>query len=401
MKVALLTAGKDPHYALGLAPALAEIGIELEVVGNSEMETFPRLQSAAIRFFNLRGDQRTNAPLFEKVRRVLLYYARLLHFAWQSQSTVFHILWPNKFLYFDRTILNLYYRCLGKKLVFTAHNVNTEARDWKDSVLNRLSLRIHYYMMDHIFVHTTEMQVELTKAYGVRPEKVTILTFPVNNVTPRTDVTCKEARLKLGIPPQQKTVLFFGNVAAYKGLEDLIRALPTLRLWLGQFRTLIAGSVKEGAEDYVKHVRELIKELDVSDLVDLRIGDYIPEEQVELYFKCADLLVLPYRRIFQSGVLFLSYSFGLPVVVADSGSLRQEVIEGKTGFVCRHSDPADLAEQVHRYFKSDLFADLEIRRDWIINYANESYSWERLASMTLKSYENLPGRIEESLSRPL
>jgi D-inositol-3-phosphate glycosyltransferase len=397
IRVALLTAGKDPQYALGLAPALSDTGIELEVVGNSEMERSPQIRRPMIRFFNLRGDQSAHAHLFKKIQRVLRYYFRLVRFAWQSQSTVFHILWPNKFIFFDRTILNLYYRSLGKKLVFTAHNINTEARDKKDSSFNRASLRIHYHLMDHIFVHTQEMSQQLTTGFGVGPEKITILTFPINNVTPRTGITNTQARLELDIPPDEKIILFFGNIAEYKGLEDLIRAIPELRLRLGPFRVLIAGSVKAGAEGHFAAVLKLIKELDVSPLVDLRI-DYIPEEKVELYFKSADLLVLPYRRIFQSGVLFLSYSFGLPVLVADSGSLRQEVIEGKTGFVCRPYDPADLADKVDHYFKSDLFTELEKRRDWIVKNANENHSWEKLASTTRHAYECLLEEVEDPVS---
>jgi glycosyltransferase involved in cell wall biosynthesis len=135
-------------------------------------------------------------------------------------------------------------------------------------------------------------------------------------------------------------------------------------------------------------VGNLISDLNLSDYTDQRIS-YIPEDQVELYFKAADLLVLPYRRIFQSGVLFLSYSFGLPVVATNAGSLRNEVIEGQTGFVCEHDNIADLAQKIHRYFHSDLFTELEARRSWIINYANTNYSWERLAIRTREIYDKV------------
>jgi glycosyltransferase involved in cell wall biosynthesis len=388
MEVALLTAGKDPHYALGLAPALADAGIELELVGNSDMEKFPGVRHSKITFFNLRGDQRAEAALFRKICRILVYYARLVRFSWQSRSDLFHILWPNKFVYFDRTLLNIYYRALGKKLVFTAHNVNTEARDQRDSAINRLTLKIQYRLMHHVFVHTQSMKSDLTTFYGVPSEKVTVVTFPVNNVTPNTCVTREDARKRLQISPIEKTILFFGNIAPYKGLEDLIRALPVLRRTMGSFRVLVVGSVKSGEREYFEQMQELIRVCGVSDLVDQRI-EYLPEDQVELYFKAADLLVLPYRRIFQSGVLLLSYGFGLPVVAADSGSLREEIIEGETGFVCRQSDPADLADKIYCYFNSPLFAELDTRRSWIIRHANEHYSWERLAAGTCKVYERL------------
>jgi D-inositol-3-phosphate glycosyltransferase len=388
VEVALLTAGKDPHYALGLAPALAEAGVQLELVGNSEMEKFPGVRHARIRFLNLRGDQRTEASLSDKILRIVVYYARLLKFSWRSRSDVFHILWPNKFVYFDRTLLNFYYRILGKKLVFTAHNVNTEARDRRDSALNRLTLRVQYLLMHHVFVHTQNMKNDLVSSYGVPSEKVTVVTFPVNNVTPNTSTTREEARSRLGIPSQQKVILFFGNIAPYKGLEDLIRALPTLRNKLDSFRVLVVGSVKSGEKEYFEEMQALIRESGVSDLIDQRI-EYLPEDQVELYFKAADLLALPYRRIFQSGVLLLSYGFGLPVVAADSGSLREEIIEGETGFVCRQSDPDDLADKIGRYFRSPLFAELANRKAWIVKHANEHYSWERLAAGTCQVYAKL------------
>src|SRR5208337_1565687 len=91
-------------------------------------------------------------------------------------------------------------------------------------------------------------------------------------------------------------------------------------------------------------------------------ADFIPDEETEVYFKAADVLVLPYRHIYQSGVLFLGYSFGLPVVAADVGSLKDDIVEGNTGFVFRPEDPVDLARTIQRYFASDLFADLKSRR---------------------------------------
>lgn len=396
-RVAVLTAGRDPHYALGLAPALADAGIDVEVVGNSEMQKFSRMQHPRIQFFNLRGNQQANAGGLEKILRVVVYYARLLRFAWRSEASIFHVLWPNKFVYFDRTALNLYYRMLGKRLTFTAHNVNTEARDHKDSVLNRLSLKIQYNLMDHVFVHTSEMRKELQSAYGVEPDKITVLTFPINNVTPRSNLSREGARSRLGLPAHQKTLLFFGNIAPYKGLEDLVRAIPALKSRLVSFRVLIAGNVKHGEEQYLRDVNAIVKEIGADDVVDQRIT-YIPEEEVELYFKASDLLVLPYRRIFQSGVLFLSYSFGLPVLAADVGCLRDDVVEGKTGFVCKENDPIDLAEKIHGYFDSDLFANLEDRRSWIIDYANKTYSWERLAAKSREVYEGLLPQLAQSVS---
>jgi glycosyltransferase involved in cell wall biosynthesis len=398
LAVALLTGGRDPQYALGLAPALADAEIEVEMVGGSEMAEYPRLRHPNINFLNLRKDQSIDAPLVDKVRRVVLYYWRLLWFAHETPVEIFHILWPNKFVLLDRTLVALYYRLLGKRLVLTAHNVNTEERDGRDSWLNRLSLRIQYGLMDRVFVHTPEMRDALVAEYGVSPSKICVVPFPLNNVTPQTGMHRNEARARLGIPFDEKVLLFFGNIARYKGVDDLVRCIPLLSGRLGAFKLLVVGSIKVGEEDYFRNVCDLISKLGLTERVDLRIA-YIPEDQVELYFAAADLLVLPYRRISQSGVLFLSYGFGLPVVATDAGSLKDAVLTGKTGFVCKQGDPASLAEEIIRYFDSDLFAELETRRRWIIEHVRKTYRWEYVAEKSREVYETITGEIQRTRAR--
>jgi glycosyltransferase involved in cell wall biosynthesis len=119
--------------------------------------------------------------------------------------------------------------------------------------------------------------------------------------------------------------------------------------------------------------------------------EYIPNDEAEVYFKAADLLVLPYRHIYQSGVLFLGYSFGLPVVVTDVGALSEEVVEGRTGCVCRPEDSVDLARAIEKYFSSDLFNNLQNRRQEIRKYALERNSWDVISESTGSVYRELLG----------
>jgi glycosyltransferase involved in cell wall biosynthesis len=77
--------------------------------------------------------------------------------------------------------------------------------------------------------------------------------------------------------------------------------------------------------------------------------------------------------------LFLGYSFGLPAIVADVGSSKEEIIEEETGFVFKPTDSVDLASKIDKYFKSELFRNLENRRAEIKEYANERYSWDKVA----------------------
>src|SRR4030095_14851817 len=147
------------------------------------------LSNSRIRFRNLRGDQRPDVSLPSKMRRVLIYYARLILYAATSKPKLFHILWNNKFQLFDCTVLMLYYRLLGKHVVFTAHNVNAGKRDQNDSWLNRISLKIQYGLCDHIFVHTDGMKSEMTSEFRIRENKVSVVPFGINNTVPNTSLS--------------------------------------------------------------------------------------------------------------------------------------------------------------------------------------------------------------------
>src|SRR5204862_327434 len=143
-RIALLTGGGDKPYALGMAAALTSAGVSLDFIGSDDLQVAEVVENPRIRFLNLRGDQRSDASPFTKVQRVLKYYIKLISYAATAQPRLFHLLWNNKFDLFDRTLLMLYYKWLGKKIVLTVHNVNIRKRDANDSSLNRFSLKIQY-----------------------------------------------------------------------------------------------------------------------------------------------------------------------------------------------------------------------------------------------------------------
>ena len=314
-------------------------------------------------------------------------HARLLAYAITARPNVFHILWNNKFEYFDRTFLMVYYRLLGRRLAFTAHNVNAGKRDGNDGFFNRLTLRMQYSLVQHIFVHTEKMKNELLTEFAVPVEKVSVIPFGINNTLPNTQLSPSEARQKLSLAPEDKVMLFFGNIAPYKGLDQLIEAFAELASQDEKYKLIIAGSVKNCSEHW-NAVQQAIDRHGFRPRIIERIG-YIPDDEAELYFKAADVLILPYNHIFQSGVLFLGYSFGLPIIATDVGSLKEDIEEGQTGYVCRPQDSHDLARKIARYFTSTLFKELPARREKIRAYANERYSWARVAEISANVYARL------------
>jgi hypothetical protein len=113
--VSLLTGGGDRHYAFGLATALIAKGATLDFIGSDDLDCPEFHSMPGMNFLNLRGDQHPDAGMMRKVARVSAYYAKLIGYAALAKPRIFHILWNNKFEFFDRTLLMLYYRLLGEK----------------------------------------------------------------------------------------------------------------------------------------------------------------------------------------------------------------------------------------------------------------------------------------------
>ncbi len=394
--VALLTGGSDRPYVFGLATSLMSKGVALDLIGSDELNCPEFHRQPGVTFLKLRGDQRPDVSFIRKLSRVSMYYAKLIRYAATAKPRIFHILWNNRFESFDRTLLMLYYKLLGKRIVLTAHNVNAGRRDSKDTPLNRLTLGIQYRFADHLFVHTEKMKRELIEEFGVQGSRVTVIPFGINNAVPNTGLTPGDAKQRLRIREGDRTILFFGRITPYKGLEYLIGAFQRILARREDYRLIIAGR-PDNCERYWQTIRESIREDTESGRVLLR-ADFIPDDETEVYFKAADVLVLPYKDIYQSGVLFLGHSFGLPVLAADVGSLRDEIVDGKTGFVFRPEDAADLARAIEQYFASDLYTDLNSRRQKIRNYATARHSWDVVGQMTTGVYAGLL-RIGESLTR--
>lgn len=390
IRVALLTGGQDRSYAVGLSESLLAHGVHLEFIGSDHVNAQELQDHENFYFLNLRGNQDESANLVQKTFRLLVYYFRLIAYGVSAQPRLFHILWNNKIEFFDRTFLMLLYRLCGRRILLTAHNVNAAARDGKDSIMNRLSLRIQYKLCDHIFVHTNQMAEDIARMFQVKQANLTVINFGINGTIPRSGISELEARRRLNLTEDARIVLFFGQIAPYKGLEYLVKAIECLNRQDECFYMLIAGKVKKGHEKYWTRIELRLKSLVENGSASLHIG-HIPDENVEMYFMAADVLVLPYAEISQSGLPFLSYNFGLPVIATDVGGLRDTVAIGETGIVCAPRDSDALECALRCFFTSELYRDGVQTRKRIQAFAKKRYSWESAAAATRTVYASLLG----------
>jgi D-inositol-3-phosphate glycosyltransferase len=388
MRVSLLTGGHDPHYAIPLAAALADAAIHVEFVANDTMETEQGLKHPEISYVNLRGSQDPRAPLRVKVARVLRYYWKLVSYTQRTESKIFHVLWLNKFEWFDRTVLNIFYRLSGKKLVFTAHNVNAHKRDGADTWLNRMMLRAMYALFDHVFVHTEPSKAELVGDFGVDPTKVTVIPYGLNTHVPDTTLSRNEARAHLGLGEDEKILLFFGLIAPYKGLDILVDAMSLLDSQKPNCRLVIAGRAKVGSQQFWTTLKSQLAHEPLCSRVTV-VDGYIPDRDIPVLFRAADALVLPYRAIYQSGPLSLAYRFGVPVIATRVGAFDRDIIPDVTGVLCEPESPLDLARAIEWYLRSNMYLNRDVTEKRIREIGLERYSWDQITRTISGVYARL------------
>jgi D-inositol-3-phosphate glycosyltransferase len=387
MRIALLTGGGEKHYQLGLLSGLLSVGLEVELVGNDAMAQHELIKSARVHFYNLRGSQDPDSPMAEKVIRIVRYYLKLVKYAATTKCRIFHIQWDNKFYLLDRTVLSLYYKILGKKVVVTVHNTNAGVRDRNDTVLNRLSLKFLYWIADHLIVHTEKMKLQMIEWYRIPDLKISVVSHGINVIVPRRGLSQASSRELLLIEPTRKVLLFFGRISRDKGLDLLIDSLNFLKGCNPSFYLIIVGGADRQSPYLAEIATQLAKRKLQTDVL-LR-SQFVPDEEIEKYFVAADCLVLPYRLTFQSGVLFLSYSFGLPVVGTNVGSFAEYIVEGETGFLAERADTVSISAAIERYFNSELYRSMPDRRGAIRMWASKQFSWAETGRKTKEIYEML------------
>ena len=390
-RVAVLTGGGDRPYVFGLCPALATDSMLVDVIGSDALEGPELRGTPGLRFLNLQGDWPPRGSGRGRLARVLRFYRELVRYVVTSAPRLLHILWNHhdKLELFDRTVLMLFYKLAGKIVVVTAHNVNTRKRDRTDSWLNRWTLRVQYHLADHIFVHSRQAAAELAEDFAIPSDRITTIPFGVNSSAPLTELTPVEAKARLGLADDERVILFFGRIQPYKGLEYLVAAVEQLvSKGDARYRLIVAGEPMKEHWASWRPIEDRLREGPLRERTILR-ASHIPDADAELYYKAADVAVLPYRAVYQSGILMLAYKFGLPVVATTVGSFSDVVVEGSTGFLCRPGDAEELVRALEKYFQSDLYRNLGEHRERIRRFSEARYSWRAIAQITQNVYRSL------------
>jgi D-inositol-3-phosphate glycosyltransferase len=186
-----------------------------------------------------------------------------------------------------------------------------------------------------------------------------------------------EALDRLGLDPVYRYLLFFGFIRDYKGLDWLLQAFSDQRLREYPLKIIVAGEFYTESKPYLS----LIKELNLTDKVILR-NDFIPNEEVNLYFCASDLVVQPYKHATQSGVTQIGYYFDKPMLVTDVGGLSEIIPHNKVGYVVKPA-PESIADAIIDFFKNSRKSEFEQN----IRVEKQKYLWSNMVNAILEVFK--------------
>lgn len=258
-------------------------------------------------------------------------------------------------------------RCLAFRVVVTAHDVES----FKENLSMPILVKKTYRLANAVIAHNRTSANEVKNKLGVEESRIHIVPHGsyvdfVEKLIPR-----KQALELIGLPPStNQVILFFGQIKEVKGLDLLIEAFALLNKEYPNAQLVIAGRVWK--DNYLKY-QNLIIERGIEEQVNSHIR-YIADDEVGTFYSAADVVVLPYRRIYQSGVLLMAMSYGVPVIASDLDAMKEVIDDGENGFLFRAGNHVDLATVLRRVLENtndrqrvseNAFTKMEREFNWL------------------------------------
>ncbi len=186
--------------------------------------------------------------------------------------------------------------------------------------------------------------------------------------------SCAEARNHLGISPRAKVILFFGQIREYKNVPALIRAFRNI-----EDRDIILCVAGRPNPDNIGGGLHWAAGTDPRIRLHLQ---QVPKDRVQFFFSAADLVVLPYRDILNSGSALLALSFNRPVLVPDRGAMGELRLRVGEDWVRTYSGEID-AHELQRALRWTKQPSRSVEP------LLDELQWRDLANQTVKAYEEI------------
>jgi len=293
----------------------------------------------------------------------------------QRKICHFHLFYVGLVEAFNIALAKLCFR----KVVITAHDVETFVESLSVPVLVRWA----YAMADGVIAHNEISKSELMAKLKVPEEKIKIIPHG-NYLHMLHDLPEKEASKHFfDIESDAKVILFFGQIKDVKGLDILIEAMPNVLQAYPKTILMIAG--KPWKADFSMYEKK-ISDLGIESSCKTEIR-FILDEEIPKFYAVADVIVLPYRRIYQSGVVLMSMSYGKAVVVSDLEGMTEVVSDEKTGFVFNRGNVHSLADTLKKVLGDDKLRMTVEKQGF--EHVRKHYDWCEIGERTRELYEQL------------
>ncbi len=284
------------------------------------------------------------------------------------RAGIFHFHWWNPLLSPSIVSLLILTRIRRRKAILTLHNLRANEFPTLDSIFLTIAMKLAHAIIVHDEAGLRGLE---NRFHGlVRVIRPGTLGSPLRSR--------EEARQELGIDDNVKTVLFFGNIRRYKGLDVLLRAFRRLKA-RQDVLLIVAGDCWE---DWRTRYQGMVEEMGPRARIFL---GYQPSSTVDVLFSAADVVVLPYLRFSaQSGVGTLALEYGCPLVVTNVGGLPELAEDPRS--VCIPGDPDSLAETLEH-----ILDDPELLEELRESSAKTAlkFSWKATAEAHLKLYQEV------------
>jgi glycosyltransferase involved in cell wall biosynthesis len=322
--------GGIAHHVYYLKRELTERGHSVQVI--SFRQLYPSL------FFPGTTELDTSAsgldpgatPLLTSVNPITWFKAFRAVKAFSPEVVIFQW-WHPFFAPMVGTLARLFRR-VGLKCVIECHNVFPH----EGSPFDRLLLKFAAAPADSFITHSNQDRNDLLPL--VAGKRIGVSALPIPN-----ELTSDSTQTRSG-----RTILFFGVVRKYKGLDVLLAAMPKVLSRI-ECRLEIAGEFYDSEDRY----RQLLRDYGLEQHV--RIDNrYVPNEEMVEIFDHADVLVLPYLSATQSAVARIALANHLPVIASRTGGLSEAVLENVNGLLFPPGDSGALADRITEYFANDL-----------------------------------------------
>lgn len=344
-------------YDICLANELSKF-VEVSVFSNFESANRERKEVLIEKVFKKKLEQESK---LDKIKYFFLGFFNAFKLA--KKNNVKNVLLHSFSYEIKDVLVYLMAKMFGFKIYLVAHDVSGFANS-DNQIFKKITLK---YLAYKILVHNEFSKKELLKSLVLETKIITIRHGGfINQVN--SSINKKQALFKLGLSNKYKYVLFFGQIKEVKGLDLLIEAFSMVED--KNVKLIIAGKVWK---DTFSKYENLIAKHNLLDKIILH-KRFIPDQEKDLFFTIADLVVIPYRKIYQSGVLLTALSYPAIIVCSDLEPNKEVINDEINGFLFESNNSISLSQRISYILKLNTNTLSEIKRN-ALKTVEKDFNW--------------------------